>query len=42
MAEFFAMGGYGGYIWFCYGLSALVIGGLIFLRLRRLRNLRKK
>lgn len=28
MSEFFAMGGYAGYIWSAYGISALVLIGL--------------
>ncbi len=28
MSEFFAMGGYAGYIWPAYGISALVLIGL--------------
>lgn len=37
MAEFFSMGGDGGYIWFCYGFSALVIATLIITRLRGMK-----
>lgn len=29
MAEYFAMGGYAGFVWSAYGLTALVVGGLI-------------
>ena len=29
MNEFFAMGGYGAFIWPAYGVSALAIGGAI-------------
>jgi heme exporter protein D len=28
MAEFFAMGGYGAYIWPCYALSLIVLVGI--------------
>jgi len=41
MAEFFSMGGYGVYVWPCYGLSALVLGVLIIRRWRRLQMLRR-
>jgi len=34
MAEFFAMGGYGGYIWPAYGASLLTLAAAIFLSLR--------
>jgi heme exporter protein D len=30
MAEFLDMGGYGAYIWPCYGASVLVIGALVW------------
>lgn len=40
MAEFFAMGGYGLYIWPCYGLSALVLGILTVRRRNHLQRLR--
>ncbi|MEM1192274.1 MAG: heme exporter protein CcmD [Pseudomonadota bacterium] len=42
MAEFFAMGGYGVYIWPCYLASAAVIGGLIYRQIGRLRSLRDR
>ena len=29
MAEFFAMGGYGGYVWSAFGFAALVLLGLL-------------
>ena len=36
MSEFFAMGGYGLYVWGAYGVTALVIvGELVALRARR-------
>jgi heme exporter protein D len=34
MSEFFAMGGYGAYIWPCYGLTLFVLVG-IWLSARR-------
>jgi heme exporter protein D len=30
ITEFFAMGGYAGYVWPAYGLTALVLGGVLF------------
>ncbi|MGF1456894.1 MAG: heme exporter protein CcmD [Alphaproteobacteria bacterium] len=36
MAEFFAMGTHGAYVWPAFGLSALVLGVLVWLRWRRL------
>lgn len=41
MAEFFNMGGYGVYIWPCYGLSALMLGILIIRRRKHLLRLRR-
>ncbi|NWH09560.1 MAG: heme exporter protein CcmD [Alphaproteobacteria bacterium] len=40
MAEFFAMGGYGFYVWTSYGLAAAVILGLIGLSARALARVR--
>jgi heme exporter protein D len=37
MSEFFAMGGYGGYVWTAYGVAALVLIGLVWHSLRALR-----
>ena len=37
LSEFFAMGGYGAYIWSCYGLTAVV---LIFMAWRARSELR--
>lgn len=34
MAEFFAMGGYAGFVWPAYGISALVLGGLVVSSIR--------
>ncbi len=40
MSGFFAMGGYGWYVWMAYGVSALVIAvELWMLRVRRRRTL---
>jgi heme exporter protein D len=41
LSEFFAMGGYAAFIWPAYGLTVLVIGGIVvdsFMRLRRVRG----
>ena len=38
MGEFFAMGGYGGFIWPAYGLTAIVLVGLFAVSLRFLRQ----
>ena len=40
-AEFFAMGGYGLYIWGAYGMTALVIALELIALVRRGRALRK-
>jgi heme exporter protein D len=37
MTEFFAMGGYAGYVWTAYGIAALVLIGLVWQSLRSLR-----
>jgi heme exporter protein D len=37
-AEFFAMGGYAGFVWPAYLLAALVLIGLFALSLRQLRK----
>ena len=37
-AEFFAMGGYGSYVWGSYGLAALVLALNVILPLRRTRT----
>ena len=39
--EFFAMGGYGAFVWPAYGSSALVLGWLWVSSLRRLRLLER-
>lgn len=38
MSDFFAMGGYGAFIWPCYGLTALVMIVLVFQSLRSMRT----
>lgn len=38
MSEFFSMGGYAGYIWPAYGVSALVLIGLILQSLAAYRS----
>ena len=37
MTEFFAMGGYGAYIWPAYGIGAVLLAGLWLASLRALR-----
>ena len=39
MSAFFAMGGYGAYVWSVYGLAAIVMGGLALSSWRRQRQL---
>ena len=41
LAEFFAMGGYAGFIWPAYGISALVLVGLLVVSLHQLRQARE-
>jgi heme exporter protein D len=41
MDEFFAMGGYGAYVWPAYIVSAAVLAGLIILVLRRAAKARR-
>ena len=36
--ELFAMDGHGPYVWFCYGVTALVLSGLIVEARRRRRS----
>ena len=38
MSEFLAMGGYGGFVWPAFGLTALVMVWLLVASLRRLRT----
>ncbi|MBE2897282.1 heme exporter protein CcmD [Pasteurellaceae bacterium 20609_3] len=38
-AEFIHMGGYGFYVWLCYGLTALCIFGLIGVSVRERKRL---
>ena len=40
--EFFAMGGYGAFVWPAYGISAVVLGGLWVSSVRRLRWLERE
>lgn len=37
MGGFFEMGGYAAYVWAAYGLTALIVVGLLVLSIRRLR-----
>ncbi len=41
LQNFFAMGGYGGFVWPAFGISALVLGWLLVSSLRRLRGLER-
>ena len=38
MADFLAMGGYGGYIWGAYGVTFLLLAVEVFLLLKRKRE----
>ena len=38
MAEFFDMGGYAAYIWPAFGISALVLVGILVASIKSLRN----
>jgi heme exporter protein D len=38
LGEYLAMGGYGPYIWSAYGITALVLGGLLVWSWRGLRS----
>ena len=38
VTEFFAMGGYGGYVWTSYGITLLVLGVLPYLASVRLKR----
>lgn len=38
MASFFEMGGYAGYVWPAYAVTAVVMGALLVASLRTLRN----
>jgi len=40
-AEFFAMGGYAGFIWPAYGIAALVLIGVLAVSLQQLRQARE-
>ena len=41
LAEFFAMGGYAGFVWPAYGIAALVLIGVLVLSLQQLRRARE-
>jgi heme exporter protein D len=41
LADFFAMGGYAGFIWPAYGIAALVLIGLLAVSLHQLRGARE-
>jgi heme exporter protein CcmD len=38
LPEWFSMGGYGVYVWGSYAVALLVMGGEVFLLLRRRKN----
>lgn len=42
MSEFFAMGGYGAFVWPCVGLSFAILTGLLLSARRRLRDVRRQ
>ncbi len=42
LRDFFAMGGYGAFVWPAFGASALVLGWLWVSSLRRLRGLERR
>jgi heme exporter protein D len=37
IGEFFAMGGYGGFVWSAYAIAVVVIGGLVVVSRRTLK-----
>ena len=41
LAEFFAMGGYAGFIWPAYGIAALILIGVLLVSLQQLRRARE-
>lgn len=41
LAEFLHMGGYAGYVWSCYGLTAVILVGIEWSAQRRLSHARK-
>jgi heme exporter protein D len=42
LTNFLAMGGYAGFVWPAYGMTALVLGGLLVQTLRRSRRARRE
>lgn len=42
MSEFFAMGGYGTYVWSAYGVSFVVLVATVWLVRRNLANTRER
>jgi heme exporter protein D len=40
LADFFAMGGHGGFIWPAYGIAAVVLIGVLAVSWQQLRNAR--
>ena len=41
LADFFAMGGYAGFVWPAYGIAALVLIGLLAVSWHQLRQVRE-
>lgn len=42
MSEFLSMGGYGAYVWPCFGVSLVVLGALYVQSARQLKRLREQ
>ena len=42
MSEFFSMGGYAVFVWSAYGISALVLIGILVATLARLKAVRRR
>jgi heme exporter protein D len=42
LADFLAMGGYGGFVWSAYGLTALMLAAMTVASLKQLRAARRE
>ncbi len=42
MSHFFAMGGYAGYVWSCYALTVIVLGGNLWFARRDLQQQKQR
>jgi heme exporter protein D len=42
LSEFFAMGGYGLYVWGSYGITLVLLGGEVVMLLKRKRDLSRR